>query len=99
VALRIDVTTEYTIVLLLGIILSAFGFILWHWRERRRFIRMSSGGVEQFPSYSRMLGSRIIETMVLLVADVFMIAGIAVIGYWLFWDGGFKTVLSWFGKQ
>lgn len=85
--------------LLLGIVLSAFGLILWHWRERRRFIRMSSGGVEQFPSYSRMMGARIIETMVLLVADIFMVAGVAMVGYWLFLDGGFQIVLSWLGKQ
>jgi len=58
----------------LGVVLIGLAIAGYFWLERRKFLRMSSGGVEQHENYGSLWKSRIIEFGAkILIAIVFIL--------------------------
>jgi len=66
----------------LGLVLFGTAYALGLWLGKRKFVRMSSGGVEQFKSYGAMLWARFLEVVARVIASI-----LAIIGAFLLLDG------------
>jgi hypothetical protein len=62
----------------LGIILICGAIGLYLWLEKRKFSRMSSGGVQQFESYLSLWKSRFLELAAKLLSATLFCIGVAV---------------------
>jgi hypothetical protein len=82
-------------VLIPAIILFIIPLILDHWLARRRFLRMSAGGVEQFSSYGRMVAATSLEGFVRFLSAMCNLGGLAAFAYWTFNEGGLNVLGSW----
>lgn len=69
---------------ILGIILAIVGIAGFFFIGRRQFHRRNVAGVEEFSGYGSMLGSRLFEGSVRLIAAFLFIAGaiLALVGYY-----------------
>lgn len=59
-----------------GLVAIMLGVILNMWLSRRAFYRRNAAGVEEFASYSAMLGNKFIEGPVKLIAGLLVMGGI-----------------------
>ncbi len=67
--------------LFFGLILIGFGYFLHFWLEKRRFNRMSSGGVQQYEDYRALWKSRITEGVVKVLGFFVMVFGLGLTAY------------------
>ena len=70
--------------LFFGLVLIGFGYFLNFWLEKRKFERMSSGGVQQYKDYSALWKSRIIEGGVNFLGFFIMIFGLGFTAYGIY---------------
>ncbi len=60
----------------LGIILIGLAIAGYFWLEKRKFLRISAGGVEQYDSYGALWKSRIVEAGAKLLIAILFILGV-----------------------
>lgn len=70
--------------LFFGLILIGSGYFLHFWLEKRKFERMSSGGVQQYENYGALWKNRIIEGGVKLLGFFVMIFGFGFTAYGIY---------------
>jgi len=63
----------------LGRDLAILGAVLIYWRNKRKFDRMNSARIEQFPGYSRKLGFRLADLILVALGLITMTAGVLVV--------------------
>ena len=63
----------------LGSGLAVLGAILIYWRNKRKFDRTNSAGIEQFPGYSRKLGARLVDLILLALGLGTLTTGVLVV--------------------
>ncbi|MDP9765563.1 hypothetical protein [Deinococcus enclensis] len=63
--------------MLTGIILIDIGVLLQVWQGRRAFHRRNGAGLETFSSYGKALGTQAGERLVLILARLLLLLGVA----------------------
>ena len=73
--------------ILLAFFLLGIGWAIKHWIARRRFYRMSAGGVQQYRSYFASVVSSFVEGMAGLIGLVCTMGGMGILCYhgYLYW--------------